>query len=213
MLQGSKLLLNSAGNINKMYLPVLFLIVLLGNRKRINTRKSMAHNEFNNDQTGFEEININRLVLTSDIQSQEIIPLLEERMVVSFTQRKMGEIVVRKAIETNTVTINIPVRSERLIIEQVNPTYKLIATVDLGEPASMAEQNFYKNHPEILKLVDNVEVSTNTENISLLSTVKAEVNSLEDAHIFVDSIFNQMSDDCRALKIELTLRKQSFEAK
>lgn len=64
-------------------------------------------------------------------QVEEIIRLLGERLVVDRSKRKIGEVIVRKEIETRM--IQVPVRREKLIVEQVNPEHKLLAEVDLGE--------------------------------------------------------------------------------
>ncbi|MBD3881986.1 PRC-barrel domain-containing protein [Phormidium tenue FACHB-886] len=69
--------------------------------------------------------------------AEETIQLLEERLVVNRLRRKVGEITVRKAIETRM--IQVPVRREKLIIEQVSPEPKQIAVVDISTQASEAE--------------------------------------------------------------------------
>ncbi len=60
-----------------------------------------------------------------------VIPLLAERVVVDRRRRKLGEVVVRKEIETHIVEV--PVRREKLIVEQVSPEYQQIAVVELGQ--------------------------------------------------------------------------------
>lgn len=59
------------------------------------------------------------------------IPLLAERLVVDRRQRKVGEVVVRKVIETQMVTV--PVRREKLIVEQVSPESRPLAAIELGK--------------------------------------------------------------------------------
>jgi stress response protein YsnF len=71
------------------------------------------------------------------LQQEQTIQLLEERLVVNRLKRKVGEVVVRKEIETRIVEI--PIRREKLIIEQVNPDHKHLATVDLPSHLSDAE--------------------------------------------------------------------------
>ncbi len=70
---------------------------------------------------------------TSNILTQEVFPLLEERLMVDLTRRKIGEVVIRKEIDTQLVQVQIPVRREKLIVEQVSPEYKLLAEIDLGQ--------------------------------------------------------------------------------
>ncbi|HEY9643391.1 MAG TPA: PRC-barrel domain-containing protein [Coleofasciculaceae cyanobacterium] len=68
--------------------------------------------------------------ITSNVISQQTIPLLEERLIVNQKKRKIGEVVFRKQIETRI--IEVPVRRERLIIEQISPELKQLAIVDLS---------------------------------------------------------------------------------
>lgn len=62
---------------------------------------------------------------------EETISLLEERLVIDSQKRKVGEVIVRKEIETRIVEV--PIRREKLIVEQVSPTFKQLAVVDLGQ--------------------------------------------------------------------------------
>jgi stress response protein YsnF len=66
--------------------------------------------------------------------AETIIPLLEERLVVDRYKRKVGEVVVRKEIETRIVEVE--VRREKLIVEQVSPEFQQLAVVDLGSTQS-----------------------------------------------------------------------------
>jgi hypothetical protein len=62
------------------------------------------------------------------------LQLLEERLVVDVQRRKVGEIVVRKEIETRIVEV--PIRREKLIVEQVSPEFKQLAVIDLGQSSA-----------------------------------------------------------------------------
>jgi stress response protein YsnF len=62
------------------------------------------------------------------------LQLLEERLVVDIHRRKVGEIVVRKEIETRLVEV--PIRREKLIVEQVSPEFKQLAVIDLGQSSA-----------------------------------------------------------------------------
>ncbi|WNZ21809.1 DUF2382 domain-containing protein [Leptolyngbya sp. NK1-12] len=70
-------------------------------------------------------------VIQPAIAAEETVRLLEERLVVNRQKRKVGEVIVRKEIETRMVEV--PVRRERLIIEQVNPERKQLASIDLHQ--------------------------------------------------------------------------------
>lgn len=65
-----------------------------------------------------------------EVLEEEIIRLLEERLVVNRSKRKVGEVVVRKQIETEIVEV--PVRREKLIVERVGFESEPLAEIDLG---------------------------------------------------------------------------------
>jgi stress response protein YsnF len=87
----------------------------------------------------------NRFESSAKILDEEIIPLLAERVIVDRHKRKSGEVVIRKVIETEV--IEVVVRREKLIVEQVSPEYKELAVIDLGRtsveetPPSQAKDN------------------------------------------------------------------------
>lgn len=59
------------------------------------------------------------------------IQLLEERLVVNMHRRKLGEVIVRKVVETEI--IEVAVRREKLVVEQISPEYQQLAVVDLRQ--------------------------------------------------------------------------------
>lgn len=68
----------------------------------------------------------------SEVVPQEaVIPLHEERLVVDQKKQKVGEVVVRKEIETEI--IQVPVQREKLIVEQVGAEPHQLAEIDLSE--------------------------------------------------------------------------------
>ncbi len=68
---------------------------------------------------------------TLKMLSQDIVRLVEERLVVNCSKRKIGEVIVRKEIETRI--IQVPVRYEKLIVEQVSPEHKQLVEINLGQ--------------------------------------------------------------------------------
>jgi hypothetical protein len=58
------------------------------------------------------------------------LPLKEEKLLVNYMRRKVGEVVVRKRIDTRMVQV--PLRYETLVIEQISPEQKSLAEVDLS---------------------------------------------------------------------------------
>lgn len=66
-----------------------------------------------------------------EVVEEELVRLLEERLIVNRSKWKLGEVVARKEIENQIVQV--PIRREKLIIEQVSPETKQIAEIDLGK--------------------------------------------------------------------------------
>jgi hypothetical protein len=60
---------------------------------------------------------------------EKVICLLEEQLVVDNNKQKIGEVIVRKVIETKMVQV--PVRREKLIVEQITPDHQQLAEIDL----------------------------------------------------------------------------------
>lgn len=106
--------------------------------------------------------------------NEVVIPLLDERLVVDRRKRKVGEVVVRKEIETHIVEV--PIRREKLIVEQVSPEYKQIAVVELGQ-AQVTEFG----PPEVVDVIHSPTVSgeftSTNEAIQFLTAIAAESNS------------------------------------
>jgi hypothetical protein len=67
---------------------------------------------------------------TQETKEEKIIPLLEERLSFEHKKEKIGEVIIRKEIATQM--IEVPVRREQLIIEQVSPKHQQLAEVDLS---------------------------------------------------------------------------------
>jgi stress response protein YsnF len=65
------------------------------------------------------------------IVEQKTIPLREERLIVDHRKQKMGEVVVRKEIETEI--IEVPIQREKLIVEQVGKETRRLAEIDLHD--------------------------------------------------------------------------------
>lgn len=59
------------------------------------------------------------------------VKLLQERLKINRSRRKVGEVIVRKVVETRMVQV--PVRREKLVVEQVTPEHQALAEIDLGE--------------------------------------------------------------------------------
>ncbi|MBD2101946.1 DUF2382 domain-containing protein [Leptolyngbya sp. FACHB-261] len=126
----------------------------------------------------------------SEIVSEEIVRLLEERLVVNSKKRKLGEVVVRKQIEVQMVQV--PVRREKLIVEQISPEHKQLATVDLGEDGipdlTLAELN------------NSEEANSETHN-----SVIGEFLSPKAASLLLDAIAHRSDHGCGRVRVELII--------
>ncbi|MEM8779492.1 MAG: DUF2382 domain-containing protein [Cyanobacteria bacterium P01_G01_bin.49] len=79
------------------------------------------------------------------VTNEKHISLSEERLNVEISRKKIGEVVVRKEIETRIVEI--PIRQEKLIVEQISPETKRLAEINLGESKVIETSNHQEIKP------------------------------------------------------------------
>jgi len=128
-------------------------------------------------------VNITESEVSLPIDSVDaIVPLLEERLKVEYERRKVGEVVVRKRIETRMVQV--PVRYEKLVIEQLGEESKTLAEVDLSQG-----------------ILDNIEVP----GVNGKSVVSGEFKSPKTASYVLDAIAKTLRDRCKSIRIEVEL--------
>jgi len=137
-----------------------------------------------NLETGEDEENL-------DIVDQEVIRLLEERLVINRSKRKVGEVIVRKEIETRMVQV--PIQWEKLIVEQVGDDPKVLAEIDLGEGSITG--------------IDLTEIKSDRQE----PTVKAEFTSVQKASKILNSIASQPRHGCVKVRLEIVLENQQLE--
>ena len=126
-----------------------------------------------------------------DIVDQDVIRLLEERLVINRSKRKVGEVIVRKEIETRMVQV--PIQWEKLIVEQVGDDPKVLAEIDLGEGNITG--------------IDLTEIKGDR----LEPTVKAEFTSVQKASKILNAIASQPRHGCVKVRIELVLEDKQLE--
>ncbi|MEG4394740.1 DUF2382 domain-containing protein [Microcoleus sp. BROC3] len=126
-----------------------------------------------------------------DIVDREVIRLLEERLVINRSKRKVGEVIVRKEIETRMVQV--PIQWEKLIVEQVGEDPKVLAEIDLGEGNITG--------------IDLTEVKSDRQE----PTVKAEFTSVQKASKILNSIASQPRHGCVKVRLELVLEDKQLE--
>ncbi|MBZ8181442.1 DUF2382 domain-containing protein [Oscillatoria salina IIICB1] len=123
-----------------------------------------------------------------ETESDRIIRLLAEQLIVERSKHKVGEVVVRKEIETRMVEV--PVHREKLIVEQVGAENKQLAEIDLGEGE-----------------VTGVEVGK--------ATVRGEFISPKAASDLLAAIALDKNHGCAAVRVEIVLnnpeRKETYQ--
>src|SRR6476469_2132 len=126
-----------------------------------------------------------------DIVDREVIRLLEERLVINRSKRKVGEVKVRKEIETRMVQV--PIQWEKLIVEQVGDDPKVLAEINLGEGNITG--------------IDLTEIKSDRQE----PTVKAEFTSVQKASKILNSIASQPRHGCVKVRLELVLEDKQLE--
>lgn len=122
---------------------------------------------------------------------EQTIRLLEERLVVDRSKRKAGEIIVRKVVETRMVEV--PVRREKLIVEQVGSTPRQLAEIDIGSG-------------EITGVELDSAITAASE-----PTVSGEFASLKTASQLLEAIAKTVRHRCKQVKVELWLEDRGIQ--
>lgn len=131
----------------------------------------------------------------TEVVEEEIIRLLEERLIVSRSKWKVGEVIFRKEIETEIVKV--PLRREKLIIEQVGDHIKPLAEIDLatGEVTGIA-----LTAEPVTESMQNSDLSSRNSD-----TVSGEFFSPKAASNLLDAIALQRHHGCAKVRIELVV--------
>ncbi|WP_230966323.1 YsnF/AvaK domain-containing protein [Nostoc sp. NZL] len=133
-----------------------------------------------------------------DVTEEQIIRLLEERLVVESSKRKVGEVIVRKVIETRM--IQVPVRRERLIVEQISPEHKQLAEIDLGQ--------------EEISGVDLTEVEgLEATHFDSGLTVSGEFSSPKTASLLLNAIALEQNHGCKQVRVTIGVEDESHQKK
>ncbi|MBR8837173.1 MAG: DUF2382 domain-containing protein [Stigonema ocellatum SAG 48.90 = DSM 106950] len=134
-------------------------------------------------------------VVTQNLEpvEEEIIRLLGERLVVDRSKRKIGEVIVRKEIETRM--IQVPVRHEKLIVEQVSPERKQLAEIDLG-------------HGEIsdIELIQGQKVDFASTDSGF--SVSGEFSSPKIASLLLNAIALERNHGCKKVRVTILLEDE-----
>lgn len=136
--------------------------------------------------------------IESAIEEENIIRLLEERLVVGSIKHKVGEVIVRKQIETRMVQV--PVRREKLIVEQVSPEHQQLAEIDLGQGEISGLE---------LTETEGWEVATFDDGL----TVSGEFSSPKIASLLLNAIALERKHGCKQVKVAIHVEDESQQQK
>lgn len=137
----------------------------------------------------------------SQVVEEEIVRLLEERLVVNLRKWKVGEVIVRKEIETETVQV--PIRREKLIVEQFDPqttATKIIAEIDLAGEITGIELK-----DQVLPTTPSAVDAHNP------NTVVGELLSPRAASNLLEAIALQKHHGCTKVRVELIVENSELQ--
>ncbi|MDZ8051288.1 MAG: YsnF/AvaK domain-containing protein [Aulosira sp. ZfuVER01] len=133
-----------------------------------------------------------------EVGEENIIKLLEERLVVNSSKRKVGDVIVRKEIETRMVQV--PVRREKLIVEQVSPEHKQLAEIDLGQEEIVGIDLTEKEIPEVVGLNNGLTVS------GLFTSPKI-------ASLLLNAIALEKKQGCQQVRVSIVVDNEEYRQK
>ncbi|WP_242053842.1 DUF2382 domain-containing protein [Nostoc sp. FACHB-888] len=133
-----------------------------------------------------------------EVTEEQIIRLLEERLVVESSKRKIGEVIVRKQVEIRM--IQVPVRREKLIVEQISPEQKQLAEIDLGQEEISGIQ---------LTDIERLEVTHFNSGL----TVSGEFSSPKTASLLLNAIALEQNHGCNQVRVTIVVEDESHQKK
>jgi len=131
-----------------------------------------------------------------ELVKEEIIRLLEEKLVVDRGKRKIGEVIIRKEIETRM--IQVPVRREKLIVEQVSPERKQLAEIDLGQEAISEFE---------LTQEEKLDVASIDSGLS----VTGEFISPKTASLLLNAIALERNHGCKKVRVTVVVEDEEHQ--
>ena len=133
-----------------------------------------------------------------EVKEEDVIQLLGERLVVNSSKRKVGDIIVRKEIETRM--IQVPVRREKLIVEQVSPEHKQLAEIDLGQEEIADIGLTEAEIPEVASLDNGLTVS------GLFTSAKI-------ASLLLNAIALEKQPGCQQVRVSIVVDNEEYRQK
>ena len=132
------------------------------------------------------------------IEEEKNIRLLEERLLVDISRQKIGEVVVRKVIETQMVQV--PVRREKLIVEQIGPEHKQLAEIDLSQGEITG-----------IELAQNASHELRGWNGGL--TVSGSFSSPKIASLLLNAIALERKHGCQQVRVSIVVEDEEHQKK
>ncbi|MBW4635593.1 MAG: DUF2382 domain-containing protein [Iphinoe sp. HA4291-MV1] len=129
---------------------------------------------------------------------EDIIRLLGERLVIDRSKRKVGEVIVRKEIETQM--IQVPIRREKLIVEQVSPERKQLAQIDLGQEEISG-----------VNLTEGETSASASTNFDGGLTVSGEFSSPKIASLLLNAIALERNHGCKAVRVTILVEDEEHQ--
>ncbi|AFY54615.1 protein of unknown function (DUF2382) [Rivularia sp. PCC 7116] len=156
--------------------------------------------DYKADSTPTENTEANHLQESEIVEEieEDIIRLLGERLVVERSKRKIGEVIIRKEIETRM--IQIPVRREKLIIEEPGVEPKQLAEIDLGEE-EISHSEFEQNQ----------SIADGDFGDSL--TVSGEFHSPKTASLILNAIQLEKNHGCKKVRVSIVVENEEKQQK
>lgn len=133
-----------------------------------------------------------------DVVEEDIIRLIGERLIVDSSKRKIGEVIVRKEIETRMVQV--PVRREKLIVEQISPEHKQLAEIDLGLTEISSIDLAENQKPEFASLDGSL-------------TVTGDFSSPKIASLLLNAIALERNHKCKQVRVTIVVEDESTQNK
>lgn len=135
---------------------------------------------------------------SAEVEEEDTFRLIEERLIADHKKSKVGEVIIRKEIETQI--IQVPVRREKLIVEQVSPENKQLAEIDLTQGEISGLEFIEDDRP--LGTVLNTHVN-----------VSGEFSSPKIASLLLNAIAQEKNHGCEQVKITIAVTNESLQKK
>ncbi len=166
----------------------------ISNQEYLGTEIPENEKTLENSNTLKEETKYN----LENVVEEDIIRLLGERLIVDSSKRKIGEVIVRKEIETRMVQV--PVRREKLIVEQISPEHKQLAEIDLGL-TEISGIDFAENQrPEFASFDGSL-------------TVSGDFSSPKIASLLLNAIALERNHKCKQVRVTIVVEDESTQNK